>query len=167
MRFFEATQTARSTSRQYESGRQLSRRLNGLGPKQWNVQADQDLLDGSLQYFKEVCSEWGLDVFSSHFSRMARHICDICDNEGMKQKSMMTSQLFTPLAHVLKHGLRQLGDGLQQYLTSGQLPAHLTVPFLHSIGDLCLSMREMCFTSSEKERTSLATQVQTAGVCRP
>jgi hypothetical protein len=120
--------------------RQLLRRLNGLQPKQWNLQEDREL----LEHLETACSLEVLHDVSGCMPRMTQHIANIFEHKGAQQYGHTLPYLLKPLLPVLSFGLQQLGAGLQQYLSSGQLPAALTRQVVDSIIALCQLLCQMC-----------------------
>jgi hypothetical protein len=90
-------QTAGDTSNLPCSSRQLLRRLNGLQPKQWNLNVDQ----GLLEYLEAAYSLEALHEFSGNILKMTQHILDISKHEGMQQYSLQLPYIIRPLYPVL------------------------------------------------------------------
>jgi hypothetical protein len=114
------------------SSRELVRRWNGLGQKQWTWEEDQEVFEHLA-----TASLQTLDELSAPIVRVAKHIDDMSRHVNMQKQAemMMLSRALCP---ALGCGLQQLGVGLRLYLDSGQLPAALTGRALDAIITLCL-----------------------------
>jgi hypothetical protein len=119
------------------SSKQLQRRLRGLGPKRWDFQADRDL----LAHLATTRSLGSLDELSDCISRATEHIFQISEGTNRQKLSDLMQNHLMPLLQLLftalGPALQQLGDGLQQYSSSGQLPAAVTDQALDAVNCMC------------------------------
>jgi hypothetical protein len=75
---------------------------------------------------------------------MAAHVRDLNENEKAVHYTFMTRcEVYRVLCRVLGSALQQLGDGVQQYLLQGQLPAALTVRVIGTCHDLCYVLSQV------------------------
>jgi hypothetical protein len=119
------------------SSRELVRRWNGLGHKQWSIQEDLDVFS-----HLESASLQTLDELSAPILKVAQHI-EAMSRHVEVQKQVDVFMLLRSLCPALACGLQQLGVGLRLYLDSGQLPAALTARALDGIITLCLLANKM------------------------
>jgi hypothetical protein len=119
------------------SSRELLRRWNGLGQKQWTWKEDREVFDhlasASLQTLDELSAP--IVKVAQHIDDMSRHV-DVPKQAGMYK-------LLQSLCPAPGCGLQQLGVGLRLYLDSGKLPAAATGRALDAIITLCLMASKM------------------------
>jgi hypothetical protein len=112
-----------SSSTTVAASKQLQRRINGLGQRQWSVDAYVEL----LVHLYNVDSLLHLDILSDCIIRMAEHADKGRLPDTRKLFDYITASTgYNSLCRVARVALQQLAEGVQQYLQQGQLPAVLT-----------------------------------------
>jgi hypothetical protein len=152
------------------STKQLQRRLRGLSPKQWDVQVDRDL----LEHLASARSLASLDELSDFIYRATEHIAAFREDTN-RQKNFVRNHLlpmFRLLCTALGPALQQLADGLQQYSSSGQLPAAVTDQAVDALNCMCQLTCVFCWIGKpdvgaqrEALQPYLAQYARNAGGC--
>jgi hypothetical protein len=147
---------------------QLQRRLRGLGPRQWTLQSSSDL----LAHLSSNLSLAALDELSDCIIRMAEHMSSLLASVGRLSMSSLTGDgpyklltmlltrasnasrqlqptLWQQLCTAAGAALQQLGQGLQQYMQQGQLPAALTERAVEACWALCVVL-SCCYSLAWK-----------------
>jgi hypothetical protein len=129
------------------SSRELVRRWNGLGQKQWSWKEDQEVFEHLASASLQT-----LDELSAPIVKVAQHIEDMSQHMDL-EKQIDMHRLLRALCPALGCGLQQLGVGLRLYLDSGQLPAALTGRALDAIITLCLLAKKL-YACAERVQAS-------------
>jgi hypothetical protein len=137
--------TTAAVSATATASRQLLRRLNGIGQPHWSVSKDIEL----VQHLGDAHDLLDLDVLSDCILRMTEHVHGLGGRssswEPFVAKALITDQ--TPLYTAVAAVLQQLGQGLQQYMQQGQLPAALTERAVDACWALCSLLTFACSCS--------------------
>jgi hypothetical protein len=127
----ESTSNGRASS---NNSCRLQRRLMALPRQQWTLDADHEL----TAHISTMTSLSDVAQLSDCLTKMAEHMASLAAHE---QLELLDGLLATPALHTLYavtgSALQQLGQGLQQYLQQGQLPAALTVYAVEACKALC------------------------------
>jgi hypothetical protein len=131
---------AAATTTAAAASKQLQRRLNGIGRPHWSVATDVDL----VQHLACTCGLVDFDILCDCILRMAAHVLQLSSSKKMEFIGPSILEGQSPLYTAVAAALQQLGQGLQQYMQQGQLPAALTERAVEACWALCSLLRFLC-----------------------